>query len=147
MIDNFLYAKLPPHLKRSFNLAYLVNGRYDQIVAHLERELEHSGLENDGQLPIPTMTVTATKNNANKPDLSTTSCICCKKLGHLFKDCRKKNPEGTRRETRSYSNQKVKGFKPKTYSPCFVRKKLSKNKPSTRKILERSQCSQQTTKL
>ena len=37
MIDNLLYAKLPPHLKRSLNLAYLENGTYDQKVAHLER--------------------------------------------------------------------------------------------------------------
>ena len=35
MIDCLLYAKLPPHLKRSLNLAYLENGTYDQIVAHL----------------------------------------------------------------------------------------------------------------
>ena len=38
MIDNLLYAKLPPHLKRSFNLAYLENGTNDQVAAHLERE-------------------------------------------------------------------------------------------------------------
>ena len=50
MIDCLLYAKLPPHLKRSLNLAYLENGTYDQIVTHLERELELSGLENDGEL-------------------------------------------------------------------------------------------------
>ena len=43
MIDSLLYAKLLPHLKRSLNLAYLENGTYDQIVAHLERELELSG--------------------------------------------------------------------------------------------------------
>ena len=36
MIDSLLYAKLPPHLKRSLNLAYLENGTCDQIVAHLE---------------------------------------------------------------------------------------------------------------
>ena len=35
MIDSLLYTKLPPHLKRSLNLAYLENGIYDQIVAHL----------------------------------------------------------------------------------------------------------------
>ena len=45
MIDSFLYAKLPPHLKRLLNLAYPENGSYDQIVAHLEKELELSGLE------------------------------------------------------------------------------------------------------
>ena len=48
MIDSLLYAKLPPHLKRSLNLAYLENGTYDQIAAHLEREIELSGLESDG---------------------------------------------------------------------------------------------------
>ena len=37
MIDSLLYAKLPPNLKRSRNLAYLKNGTYDQSVAHLER--------------------------------------------------------------------------------------------------------------
>ena len=49
-------AKLPPHLKRSLNLTNLENGTYDQIVAHLEKELELSGLENDVELTIPTMT-------------------------------------------------------------------------------------------
>ena len=56
MIDSLLYAKLPPRLKLSLNLAYLENGTYDQIVAHLEKELELNGLENDGELTIPTMT-------------------------------------------------------------------------------------------
>ena len=44
MIDSLLYAKLPPRLKRSLNLAYLENGTYNQTVAHLERDLELSGL-------------------------------------------------------------------------------------------------------
>ena len=57
MIDSLLFAKLPPHLKRSLNLAYLENGTYGQTVAHLQRQLELSGLDNDGELTIPTMTV------------------------------------------------------------------------------------------
>ena len=39
MIDSLLYAKLPPKLKRSVNMARLENGTYEEIVAHLEREL------------------------------------------------------------------------------------------------------------
>ena len=66
MIDSLLYATLPPHLKRSLNLAYLENGTYDQIVAHLERELELSGLENDGELTIPTMTAVPPNDNQQK---------------------------------------------------------------------------------
>ena len=63
MIDSLLYAKLPPHLKRSYNLAYLENGTYDQIVSYLERELELSSLENDGELTIPTMTAVPPNDN------------------------------------------------------------------------------------
>ena len=46
MIRSLLHVKLPPHLKRSLSLAYLENDTYDQIVAHLEKELELSGLGN-----------------------------------------------------------------------------------------------------
>ena len=45
MIDSLLYAKLPPKLKRSGNMARLENGSYEEIVAHLERELELNALE------------------------------------------------------------------------------------------------------
>ena len=89
MIYRFLNANQPLHLKKSITLAYLENGTYDQIKTHIEKELELSGIENDGELPIPTMTITATKDIENKPDLSNTSCIFFKKLGHLIKDCRK----------------------------------------------------------
>ena len=32
MIENLLYAKMPPHLKKSINQAYLENSTYNQIV-------------------------------------------------------------------------------------------------------------------
>ena len=70
MIDSLIYTKLPHHLKRSLNLAYLENGTYDQTVAHLARELEVRGLENDGELTIPTMTALPPNNKQktlNKP--------------------------------------------------------------------------------
>ena len=38
MIENLLYAKMPSHLKKSINQAYLENENYDQIVKHLERD-------------------------------------------------------------------------------------------------------------
>ena len=44
MIDSLLYAKLPPKLKRSVNMARLENVTYEEIVTHLERELELNGL-------------------------------------------------------------------------------------------------------
>ena len=55
MIDSLLYAKLPPKLKRSVNMARLENGTYEEIVAHLERVLELNALEESDDLPIATM--------------------------------------------------------------------------------------------
>ena len=39
IIEQFINAKMPPHLKKSINQAHLENGTYEQIVTHLEREL------------------------------------------------------------------------------------------------------------
>ena len=88
MIDSLLYAKLPPHLKRSLNLAYMENGTYDQIVADLERELELSGLENDGELTIPTMTVVPPNDNQQNTEQTKVVCHYCKKAGHVIRECR-----------------------------------------------------------
>ena len=55
MIDSLLYAKLPPKLKRSVNMARFENGTYKEIVAHLERELELNALEESDDLPMATM--------------------------------------------------------------------------------------------
>ena len=82
--------KLPPHLKRSLNLAYLENGTYEQIVSHLEKELKLSGLENDGELTKPTMT--AMPPNDNQQNIEETKIVCnyCQKPGHIIRDCRKR---------------------------------------------------------
>ena len=84
MIDSLLYAKLPPHLKRSLNLAYLENGTYDQIVAHLEKEIELSGLEKDGELTIPTMTAVPPNDNQQNTEQTKVICHYCKKPGHVI---------------------------------------------------------------
>ena len=90
MIDSLLYAKLPPHLKRSLNLAYLENGTYDQIVAHLESELELSGLENDGELTIPTMTAVPPNDSQQNTEQAKIVRHYCIKPGHVIRDCRRR---------------------------------------------------------
>ena len=35
IIEQIIYAKMPPHLKNSINQAHLENGTYEQIVTHL----------------------------------------------------------------------------------------------------------------
>ena len=45
---------MPPHLKKSINQAHLENGTYEQIVSHLERELELNGLEAPDEMQLKT---------------------------------------------------------------------------------------------
>ena len=117
MIDSLLYAKLPPHLKRSLNLAYLENGTYDQIVAHLERELELSGLEKDGELTIPTMTAVPPNDNQQNTEQTKIICHYCKEPGHIIRECRKR----MRREQEQRNDPSIQNMKhstSKSFAPC-----------------------------
>ena len=117
MIDSLLYAKLPPLLKRSINLAYLENGTYDQIVAHLERELDLSGLENDGELTIPTMIAIPPNENQQNTEQTKIVCHYCKKPGHVVRDCRKR----IRKERKQRNDPFIQNMKPstsKSFAPC-----------------------------
>ena len=91
MIDSLLYAKLPPKLERSVNMARLENGSYDEIVAHLERELELNVLEESDDIPMASMTSSTpkTKTVPSKAQMSDTTCNYCKEKSHMVKDCKK----------------------------------------------------------
>ena len=45
IIEQFIYAKMPPHLKKSINQVHLEKDTYEQILRHLEKELALNGLE------------------------------------------------------------------------------------------------------
>ena len=90
MIDSLLYAKLPPKLKRSVNMARLENATYEEIVTHLERELELNGLEEGDDIPVPTMSTAPTATRPGTGLLSSgidpgVTCNYCKKPGHTKK--------------------------------------------------------------
>ena len=71
IIEQFTYAKKPPHLKKLIIQAHLDNGTYEQIAPHLEKELELKGLEPSDERQIKTVTQQATQNNQkNKTNLS-----------------------------------------------------------------------------
>ena len=94
MIDSLLYAKLPPKLKRSVNMARLENATYEEIVTHLERELELNGLEEGDDIHVPTMSTAPTATRPGTGLLSygidpNVTCNYCKKPGHVKDDCRK----------------------------------------------------------
>ena len=66
IIEQFIYAKMPPHLKKTINQAHLENGTYEQIVKHLERELELNGLEAPDELPVNNINRQPQKKLKNK---------------------------------------------------------------------------------
>ena len=93
MIDSLLYAKLPPKLEPSVNMARLENGTYEEIVAHLERELDLNALEESDDLPMATMASASTSNNNLLSNGINTNkdaqCSYCKATGHFYKSCPK----------------------------------------------------------
>ena len=94
---------MPPHLKKSINQAHLENGTYEQIVSHLERELELTGLEAPDEMPINTVTQQAPQQNSDKPK---PTCHHCKKPGHYQNQCRqlKREKDQTQNNMNSANN-------------------------------------------
>ena len=86
IIEQFIYAKMPAHLKKSINQAHLENGTYEQIVTHLEQKLELNGLEAPYELQINTVSHNTVNANA---DRTKPTCHYCKIPGHykISVDC------------------------------------------------------------
>ena len=111
MIDSLLYAKLPPKLKRSVNMARLENATYEEIVTHLERELELNGLEEGDDIPVPTMSTAPTATRPGTGLLSSgidpnITCNYCKKPGHVKDDCRKLKRKEEQRRNEGHDTKK-----------------------------------------
>ena len=103
IIEQFIYAKMPPHLRKSINQAHLENGTYENIVSHLERELELNGLEAPDEMPINTVTQQAPQQKSNKPR---PTCHHCKKPGHYQNQCHQleREKDQTRNNITSVNN-------------------------------------------
>ena len=84
IIEQIIYAKMPPHPKKSINQAHLEKGTYTQIVSHLEKDLEMSSLEAPDELQIKTITQQATQQNQEK---NNSTCHHCSKPGHYGYQC------------------------------------------------------------
>ena len=80
ILEQVIYAKMLPHLKKSKNQAHLENGTYEQIVTQLEGELELNGLEAPDELQINTVSHNTANANA---DRTKPTCHYCKKTRTL----------------------------------------------------------------
>ena len=105
IMEQFIYAKMPPHLKKSINQAHLENGTFEQIVTHLERELELNGLEAPDEMQLNTVMQQGTQHNSEKPK---PTCHHCKKPGHYRNQCRqlKREKDQGQNNTDSAANNK-----------------------------------------
>ena len=78
IIEQFIYVKMPPHPEKSKNQARLENDLYEQIVTHLQMELELNSLEALDELQINTVSHNTANTNADRPK---PTCHHCKKPG------------------------------------------------------------------
>ena len=92
---------MSPHLKKSINQAHLENGTYEQIVTHLETELELNGLD---ELQINTVSHNTVNASA---DRTKSTCHNQKKTGHYENQCRllKKQREQTENNQNNPGNK------------------------------------------
>ena len=101
--EQFIYSKMPRHLKKPTNQAHLENGTCKEIVSHLKRELELNCLEARDEMPINTVTQQASQQNSEKPKAT---CHHCKKPSHYRNQCRqlKREKNQIRYNTNSVEN-------------------------------------------
>ena len=123
MIESLLYAELPPHLKRFFDKTYLQNGTYQQIVRHLEREMELNGLESE-DTGVKTQ-LTVMKNNQKTKQHS-------RKLQHQKKQQIPKTVPNNKLQGDQYRYCKNTGHKPVDCAKLAKRRKLEEDPDAVR---------------
>ena len=93
----------PPHLQKSTTQAHLESCTYEQIVSHLDWELELNGLKAPDELQVNTVTQQATQQNSEKPK---PTCHHCKMPGHYRNQCRQLKQEKDQARNNTNSDDK-----------------------------------------
>ena len=89
IIGQFIYANMPPDMKKSLNQAHLENGTNEQIVTHLERELELNSLE----APDETQMNTVMHKQQIEGNIDN--------AGNINSDTNDSNPSNNKKDTKS----------------------------------------------
>ena len=95
-IDKVIYAKMPDHVKKILNRAYLEDKPYNDFVLHLEPEMRFNGLgAPDETTLVPLNTVDAVVTEDKKEQQQRGYCFHCGKYGHYEAQCRRLRKEAT----------------------------------------------------
>ena len=115
-IDKAIYAKMPDHVKKILNRAYLEDKPYKDIVLHLEREMRLNGLgAPDETTLVPLNTVDAVVTDDKKDQQRRGHCFHCGKYGHYKAQCRR-----LQRERYRYRQNNLKRPSPKRSTQTHV---------------------------
>ena len=88
-IDKAIYAKMPDHVEKIINRAYLEVKPSNDIVLHLEREMRLNGLRApDETTLIPLNEVDAAPPEETKDQQQRKQCFHCDRFGHYKAQCR-----------------------------------------------------------
>ena len=96
-IDKTIYAKMPDHVKKILNRAYLEDKPYNDIVLHLEREMRLNGLGAPDEVTLVPLKKNKTGANEIRDKTSRKHdaehqkgyCFYYNKFGHYKAECRK----------------------------------------------------------
>ena len=96
-IDKAIYAKMPDHVKKILNRAYLEDKPYNDIVLHLKREMGLNGLGAPDEVflvPLKKIEPAQTKPETKQVENTTQNtkkgyCFYGTKFGHYKAGCRK----------------------------------------------------------
>ena len=96
-IDKAIYAKMPDHVKKILNRAYLEDKPYNDIVLHLEREMRLNGLGAPDEVTLVPLKKNRTCPNKTRGKTSREHdtehqkryCFYCNKIGHFKAECQK----------------------------------------------------------
>ena len=95
-IDRAIYAKMPDHVKKILNRAYLEGKPYNDIVLHLEREMRLNGLgAPDETILVPLNTKDAVVTDDKKEQQQRGYCFHSGKYGHYKAHCRQRGKSNT----------------------------------------------------
>ena len=106
IIEQFIYSKMPPHLKKSMNQAHFESGTYEQSVTHLEKELELTGLKAPDEQDINAVSRQPQILMLTDPSPHATTV---KKPGHYKKQCRllEKQREQTENNQKAWKQKQL----------------------------------------